>query len=1578
MKQNKIPRNEYIIKPKGKTNPYKHDVVYTNLGQWKYPGQVTKIPSNQITMQGVNYPVHGIDDTGYSQMMYPGMDYTFPGQYVTEYPMAQNGAQVEDNDSWLENIAEIVDPTGISSWDDIYRAYKNSGVGKELALESLGAIPFLGKISKLTEPGIHLIKYSGIDKILRNTLPRNKSLSRAADVAFKTGKGTDAVQAVLGAKDDSGFTWDLRHGEVPKYGGRNIFPQIDLGEHGDYAYGGSFDMYPFGGIHTKTHTHMATGGWLDTMQVGGRAPIYVNDPNDPLLRAYQDSLAINKTAKNAWHYGDTRVSKAEFDKKELEHDAWPEYWFAERKYDIDKKAHKFKNFDDYIVKTTAKDLHTADSPIQKIFERDVFSASEHGYSKDNQAFTEKLPSGKTRTYYGLLNGKPNKSYWEEYDPLTHTTSRYSEKLHDDKVPTLLGVENPHMKPVSTDYWAYKTKHPTSKISTSSLKEESTDKKITFRDKSSKEYQNYTWGTTENPQYKAPVQPVIYMPKKYNPNDPRLAAGKKVFEDVFNKPLPKKVIKKPVDTPKQLPKKSEVITPEYLPMIQASMPDMISQEPDITPNFTFPKQSNVNNRIGWRMDPETRKMVPVYLEGMKQKVKEGKRLYNKEIPTSTMGIPKDFEPQFDGPESFEKTDPYWRREYVNPKTVAIKKQFGGWLDEYQDGGDNENSVINMLSKNTLAKGERSNQDNTRVSKAPIKTLQALQAQAQAEKAARYQATEQPVLSQGKKLNPSEQAYSDKVKARIANPSNDLGITAANMASALTRFRYLNPEEIAATTNNPSATVGLASNIMTEALANEMAGPALGKAFSSGAKNLAKKKLEKQAINNFQPQNLDIPPPPSYDQYAASNLDPVSQRVWQQQPILDDFIITPETRGLMNFTDPVDIARDAWHNNDRFLTYAETHLLDREGLGNIEDYLRPNAPINTGYTVPDINSPYLWSNFETLPNKPVNRSGLTKEEALERFAGTDKEAISKMSEKDFKESVMKPTGEIVPYKLGPEVNQMGYNTDLRTMQLKDAIPMSNEEYRNMFNERLDLLNDIIAKNNKSGVNYTSKGLNEYNQLVFETPEQLVKKQLTEKQIANIEKFNKNPKETLIELGNFRKGKNGKWESDIDHETFDNIEDAVTYYTPLLHAEIGPQTIKGTSLWDIGINPGQWRGDIEDIANGEYYKSIPGLDMRNTSSSVFADRIPRRGTGTYESINEYLKGLDLGRVKPGFNSQSDFSKGLWENNIKKGKAFGFYNDKNTVYGAMKSALPYVGTGALGAAALQQEKLGGLLDEYQDGGNKKIKISDKRTIRGTTGKTINPNKDLKTGYYDKTTIDSIAENATRRGIDPYQAIAMSLVESNLGKTDPNVGHVLNFNDSVSPYKQMMDKILSSQATAKRLNKKSPAEIIQAYNGYGKLYPSTEKDYHGFKASSFYGVPVTEKGLNMKENPLYGKEVLDIQKNIIEKDPNIKDIVTSYQYPRVKGYAKDWNDFLPHVAVDPKELTEENLNKENLKAFLGSKDQFKRGGQKGLKKYTSKNVYTSVNDIMLRNETLFGPAGKKRYKPNLKYKDGGWLDNMY
>jgi hypothetical protein len=77
-----------------KKDPFKGDIIYDSMGQWKFPGQPTRIPSNEITMEGVPYPVYGIDNTGYEQMMYPGANYTFPGNYVDEYPMAKKGGSL--------------------------------------------------------------------------------------------------------------------------------------------------------------------------------------------------------------------------------------------------------------------------------------------------------------------------------------------------------------------------------------------------------------------------------------------------------------------------------------------------------------------------------------------------------------------------------------------------------------------------------------------------------------------------------------------------------------------------------------------------------------------------------------------------------------------------------------------------------------------------------------------------------------------------------------------------------------------------------------------------------------------------------------------------------------------------------------------------------------------------------------------------------------------------------------------------------------------------------------------------------------------------------------------------------------------------------------------------------------------------------------------------------------------------------------------------------------------------------------------------------------------------------------------
>lgn len=79
-----------------KPNPYSKDIITDPMGQWKYPGVPTRIPSSDITMQGVGYPVLGVADTGQTQMMMPGADYTFPGaNYVDEYPQAKKGGLVK-------------------------------------------------------------------------------------------------------------------------------------------------------------------------------------------------------------------------------------------------------------------------------------------------------------------------------------------------------------------------------------------------------------------------------------------------------------------------------------------------------------------------------------------------------------------------------------------------------------------------------------------------------------------------------------------------------------------------------------------------------------------------------------------------------------------------------------------------------------------------------------------------------------------------------------------------------------------------------------------------------------------------------------------------------------------------------------------------------------------------------------------------------------------------------------------------------------------------------------------------------------------------------------------------------------------------------------------------------------------------------------------------------------------------------------------------------------------------------------------------------------------------------------------
>lgn len=336
-------------------------------------------------------------------------------------------------------------------------------------------------------------------------------------------------------------------------------------------------------------------------------------------------------------------------------------------------------------------------------------------------------------------------------------------------------------------------------------------------------------------------------------------------------------------------------------------------------------------------------------------------------------------------------------------------------------------------------------------------------------------------------------------------------------------------------------------------------------------------------------------------------------------------------------------------------------------------------------------------QTAPTPKIikNKSGLTKEEVLQKTADNAKDIASKMSETEFENTVLKPTGEIAAYKPGPEIEQMTYDLANRQMVLKGQIPMTQKEYVDAFNGNIDLLNDMIAKKNKSGVDYEVKRLDENGRLVFHTPEQTVVPTLTDKQKANIEWINRDAEDWLINKGGLRQEAHG-WVN-ADGDVFNSKEEALSNLREAIAELTAPKTISGESIWSVNINPGQWKGDVEDIANTDYFRSIPGLEMSNSSLGVFSDNIARKGTGAYESLNDYLKTLDLGRVKPGFNSQTEFSRGAWESFIKSGRGVGFYGNPKTVYGSMKSIFPYVIPTIGAGMALQEKQNGGLSDEWE-----------------------------------------------------------------------------------------------------------------------------------------------------------------------------------------------------------------------------------------------------------------------------------------
>lgn len=142
------------------------------------------------------------ESTGVSKKVLP-----MSSKNITDNIIARDKQKQRDNyylssptkkDSNLENILEVVDPTGISSWDDVYRSAKNTGItSKETALEVLGALPLLnkvGKVGKALKDVSSGLKLTG--KQARNLKAIEAGSLAVSKVGPAAGRLSDVYQAV--------------------------------------------------------------------------------------------------------------------------------------------------------------------------------------------------------------------------------------------------------------------------------------------------------------------------------------------------------------------------------------------------------------------------------------------------------------------------------------------------------------------------------------------------------------------------------------------------------------------------------------------------------------------------------------------------------------------------------------------------------------------------------------------------------------------------------------------------------------------------------------------------------------------------------------------------------------------------------------------------------------------------------------------------------------------------------------------------------------------------------------------------------------------------------------------------------------------------------------------------------------------------------------------------------------------------------------------------------------------------------------------------------------------------------------
>ena len=207
---------------------------------------VNVIPSGDITMQDVDFPVYGVDNLGNEQLMMPGGEYNFPGDYVVETPaMGRGGEMIRRADGSYSR-------RGL--WDNIR---ENRGSGKKPTKEMLeqerkikaeskqkgGAKISTGEEDLMTEYGRKITrKFNQVGDYLMPASFVNKAADMAEAKGYGFGEDSEGpLDAVRHASSAAATASRL---PVPSFI-NSIIPGSEqkVREYGARALGALYEMY---------------------------------------------------------------------------------------------------------------------------------------------------------------------------------------------------------------------------------------------------------------------------------------------------------------------------------------------------------------------------------------------------------------------------------------------------------------------------------------------------------------------------------------------------------------------------------------------------------------------------------------------------------------------------------------------------------------------------------------------------------------------------------------------------------------------------------------------------------------------------------------------------------------------------------------------------------------------------------------------------------------------------------------------------------------------------------------------------------------------------------------------------------------------------------------------------------------------------------------------------------------------------------------------------------------------------------------------------------------------------------------